>query len=199
MSTETKFKLDQTVLIKHPSVADKNLTGVIDNINNSTSDGSTAYRVLVGEEKVGFWYLEQYLEAAEEKVDLTQLALDNLKKMWEDLRRKYAEDMSIISERLIMEAESRGWCSEFDEIIEEVNNKLQGPFPLDTREKDIEVEVTVRGTVWATTTVTVRAANEDKAAQMIADDPDSYFDANEVLTDHVNGWGFDDVDWEITE
>jgi hypothetical protein len=268
MSTETKFKLDQAVLIKHPSVVDKNLTGVIDNINNSTADGSTAYRVLIdGQEKVPFWYLEQYLEPAvdtpifkvgdsvvikdeisgnynkvgvideisptlsprtyrvkfpendfhfwyierllahgpaqaeepaEEKVDLTQLALDNLKKMWEDLRVKYAEDMSTISQRLIEEAENRGWCREFDDIIDEVNNKLVGPFPLDTREQDIEVEVTIRATVYATQTVTVRARDEDQAAEFLADDPDSYLDMNDVLSDHVSNWGFEDIDWEIT-
>jgi hypothetical protein len=269
MNTETKFKLDQKVLIKHPSVLAKNLTGVINDINHSTADGSTAYRVLIDGEQIGFWYLEQYLEAvadapvfklgdsvvikdedsgnynkvgvidqlsdsraggsptyrvkfpengfhywyierllghgpapaeepAEEKVDLTQLALDNLKKMWEDLRANYAKDMETISQRLIEEAENRGWCREFDDIIDEVNDKLVGPCRLDTREQDIEIEVTVRSTVYATTTVIVRARDEDQAAQFLADEPDSYFDMNDVLSDHVSNWGFEDIDWEMT-
>lgn len=107
--------------------------------------------------------------------------------------------LQIVGQRLLDEAEQRGWCAEFDEIIDDVNSELPAGFELPTRVRNFVVEVTVTGTHTTTTTVTVEAKSEDEAQSMVDDDPDSYFDADEVLTDSVRYDAWDHTEAEVTD
>jgi hypothetical protein len=75
--------------------------------------------------------------------------------------------IEIIGERLLQESQDRGWCDEFDRIIDEVNESLPGPFALPVREKEYEVtwEETVTVTVSRSTLVTAR--NEEDAIEQV--------------------------------
>lgn len=99
------------------------------------------------------------------------------------LNRQREAALAAIGQRLIDESERRNWCSEFDEIIEEVNAELPHGWELPTRKRSYEVEVTVTGKITTTTTVTVEATSEDEACDMVNEDTESHVDLDEVLTD----------------
>jgi len=65
------------------------------------------------------------------------------------------------------------------------------------RTQEFEINVRVQGTMYAYTTVRVEARTEDDARNMLEDDPDSYFDPDDLLTDQACNDCFDDVDVEI--
>lgn len=77
--------------------------------------------------------------------------------------------LEIIGERLLKESDDRGWCDEFDRIIDEVNESLPGPFALPVREKEyaVEWEETVTVTISRSTRVTAR--NEEDAIEQARD------------------------------
>lgn len=84
---------------------------------------------------------------------IVTLTLDN-----ERLSTVFGESMDIISTTLNDEAESRGWCSEYDRIVADINGDLPGPYYLRVREQEVEVVVTRTRTVTETTTVTITMA-----------------------------------------
>ena len=107
--------------------------------------------------------------------------------------------MKIIGDRLIEEAESRGWCAEFDEIIEEVNAELPSGWELPTRKREYEVQVTVTGKITTTTTVTVEASSEQAARDMVNEDTEDHVDLDEALTEKARRETFEITDIEIGE
>ena len=107
--------------------------------------------------------------------------------------------LEIIGNRLIEEADVRGWCSQFDEIIDEVNDKLPSGWALPNREKEYEVEVQVQGWASTTYTVTVTARSAEDAQSLVDDDPDAFFDADDVLTEHVRYNTFDTLETEVRD
>lgn len=106
--------------------------------------------------------------------------------------------IEIIGTRLIQEAEKRGWCEDFDRIIDEVNEEMPGSFMLPTREKNFEVEVEVTATVTFTHTISVTARNEEEAESIADSDIDSFVDLDDAATDHVRYNSFDQTDWAVT-
>jgi hypothetical protein len=85
------------------------------------------------------------------------------------IRQQAFEAIRIIGERLIQESEARSWCSEFDQIIQEVNNALPGPFMLPVREHEYEVTWTETYTVTVSRSATFTATNEDEAIDYAKD------------------------------
>lgn len=77
--------------------------------------------------------------------------------------------IQIIGERLLQEAENRGWCSEFDEIIDDVNCSLPGWLQLPTREREYEVTWTETYYVTVNRSTTVTARNEEHACDLVGD------------------------------
>lgn len=78
------------------------------------------------------------------------------------LRQAHANhelDIERIGERLIEEANSREWCSVYDEVVADLNRRLNVELP--TREREYTVEVDVSGTVRVTVTTT---SNDDAMA-----------------------------------
>ena len=120
--------------------------------------------------------------------------------------RKFAQDayraIEIIGERLIHESDRRGWCDEFDRIIQEVNETLPGGFQLPEREKEYEVTWTQTVTVTVDCSATFTASNEDDAREMAAEYEDAV-DTESILAAVRRGnWETDydgDSDYEVTE
>ena len=96
-------------------------------------------------------------------------------------RSGHASDIEKIGIALQEEAESRGWCSEYDEFVEGLNGGLTYDLPVREREYEVEIEATYR------MTVTVTARSEDEAMET-ADD--------HAIVDHddANAWTLSEVD-----
>lgn len=77
---------------------------------------------------------------------------------------RHKQDVRIISEELIKEANERGWCNEYDKFVDRINNRLVQT--LETREKEYVVSATYLLKV--STTITARDIDDanDKAAEM---------------------------------
>lgn len=107
--------------------------------------------------------------------------------------------MTIIGERLIQEAEERGWCSEFDDIIEQVNTELgnatgNSRFQLPTREIEKTVRLRRRRVVTeeVTVTVSVNAADDEYRISEVAEEEAYYADWDEV-EDYVDETWTEDI------
>jgi hypothetical protein len=117
-------------------------------------------------------------------------------KEWQVLADKYRtqhyEDIAVIRDRLVAEAENRGWCSEFDDIIEEVNQKLH----VEMERRESEYELVVSFSVSGSTTVRVTATSAEEAAAFVRDDADAFLDVDEIVVDAARYGGFDIDDIE---
>lgn len=96
--------------------------------------------------------------------------------MW----NQHNDDIRIIGEELISEADSRGWCDQYDKFIKRVNDRLHIALP--ERVKTFSVTQTYR----VTRTVTVEARDASEAG-------------DHELVNYA--WDFDDLetqgDWTI--
>lgn len=101
--------------------------------------------------------------------EITQLRADLAR-----AREEHRQDIARISEALTEEANDRGWCEEYDELVEALNDRLH--VELETRYKDYEVTIEFRQTI------TVRAASEDNAMDEARDSSDygRLYDENET-------------------
>lgn len=97
-----------------------------------------------------------------------------------EIRQQAWRCMEIIGDRLNQEAENRGWCDEFDSIIDEVNDDLPGGFQLPTREKEFEVTWTQTVTVTVDCSATFTARNADEAREM-AENYEDAVDAESIV------------------
>ena len=96
----------------------------------------------------------------------TNLRANREKVYADELRSQAWKCLEIIGERLISESEDRGWCNEFDRIIDEVNAELPGAFQLPTREKEFEVTWSQTVTVVVDCSAQFTARNADEARDM---------------------------------
>lgn len=94
------------------------------------------------------------------------------------IRSQAFDAIDMIGQRLIEESEKRGWCSEFDEIIQEVNASMPGPFELPTRVKEYNVCWSETYTVTVYRSTTVEARDYDQACE-IAAESDEYGNAGD--------------------
>lgn len=76
-------------------------------------------------------------------------------------RAAHEQDMETLSDYLIGEAESRNWCSDYDDFVDRVNDSLSVPLRPRTRDYDVEVTATFE------VTVRVNAANEGEARRLV--------------------------------
>ena len=97
-----------------------------------------------------------------------------------DIRKNAWRCIEIIGERLNQEAENRGWCDEFDSIIDEVNSNLPGGFQLPTREKEFDVTWTQTVTVTVDCSATFTARDADEAREM-AENWEDAVDAESII------------------
>ena len=124
-------------------------------------------------------------------------------KRYEESRQDAMRAISHIGDRLIQEAEGRSWCSEFDEIIDDVNCSLPGWLQLPTREREYEVNWTETYTVTVRRCTTVTARNEEAACDLVSDmdvigDADEY-DMRHALSSGDYEFSDDNGDFEAEE
>jgi hypothetical protein len=90
------------------------------------------------------------------------------------------EGFTAVSEAFAEEALSRGWCSEAEEFIENVNAQIPSPFALTPMTREYCVDVTLEVTSYVTVSTTVTARHELDAASMVQDDFSAYFDNGDI-------------------
>lgn len=89
--------------------------------------------------------------------------IDMLTTQLRDAQRNHRHDITLISERLLQEAESRDWCHVYDEVIADLNSNLT--YQLETREREFDLRVQVSGVL----RIMVRATSEDDAEERARD------------------------------
>lgn len=112
------------------------------------TDDETALRSEIAQLKAQNERLQADRDFAEGRLQSSAALLD-------EARRAHRADIETIGDKLIEEADDRGWCSVFDNVVGELNASLN--VPLSTRERDYLV--TIRPTI----VVRVRANSEDGA------------------------------------
>lgn len=173
----------------------------------SRSETAETYRIQIDDSQSFFWFAESQLVPADltnvtsqdppspDEViavltdDLYELSqqYDIKKQRCDSLATGVDKAMAIIGERLIQEAEERGWCSEFDDIIEEVNTELgnatgNSRFQLPTREVEKTVVLRRRRVVTEEVTVTVMvgASDDEYRVAEVAEEEAYYSDWDEI-------------------
>lgn len=79
-------------------------------------------------------------------------------------RSNHENDIRIIGESLIAEAEARRWCADFDRWVEKINNQLHIELP--TREREYSVTATYTVTIRET----LHAVSEDAAIDLFREE-----------------------------
>ena len=87
----------------------------------------------------------------------------NLQAQFNVVRNNYSSDIEKIGERLISEAEDRGWCGVYDEVIEDLNSHLYMELPSRERTFTYKAKYTVY------VEVEVESTNENDAEEQARD------------------------------
>lgn len=111
--------------------------------------------------------------------------------VWRDRYEKVKADFNIVSNALLVEAEERDWCSDYNEFVEKVNEHLN-IMQLELMEKEYEVEVELVRTQSVTTYVTVTAANATQAENIVEG---MYF--NTIVEENVSEEDWNDDETEV--
>ena len=119
--------------------------------------------------------------------------LDSERTRLRETRANFDRSMEIISGRLNEEAENRGWCDEFDRIIEDVNGDLPGPFYLERRKREFEVDWTETYTVTVRRSAIIMAESDEEAIDEVRDwDEADTYDIKEAIDS--GNYEFDSAD-----
>ena len=125
----------------------------------------------IDEDKYIMMYLDEYITDLRKAVEHLDEAYDLSLTREQKLRDLHRKDIALISSTFIQEANDRGYCEAYDEIIDALNKQLH--YELDTREKEYEII--------ARYMVTVRHIITEKSQS------DAENTANEMsLTDYVS-------------
>jgi hypothetical protein len=79
-------------------------------------------------------------------------------------RKLHRKDITLISQTFIKEADERGYCEAYDEVIDALNKELH--YELDTREQEYEITAKYMVTVKYTTTAKCQSDAEETANEM---------------------------------
>jgi hypothetical protein len=102
---------------------------------------------------------------------------------------EYRSDIDTIGGALMEEAERRGWCSEYDEFVESVNQSLTRA-SLPTRERVYEVTWTEIYRVIVGRSGTYTAASEDDAIDLARDE----YTESSLILDSIHEGNFERVE-----
>lgn len=94
---------------------------------------------------------------------------DSWAKRYDQARDEARRAIEMIGERLIDESNNRGWCSEFDEFIDQANSNLPGWLQLPSREREYEVTWTETYYVTVNRSTTVNARDAEHACELVGD------------------------------
>jgi hypothetical protein len=113
------------------------------------------------------------------KTDRVLADVDRMRTLRDTALANHEHDLETIGQRLIEESDERGWCDEFDRIIDDVNESLHGTLPLRVQEFDLIVDVVIP----SSTTVTVKARNEQEAVDLVQSNPSEYINMEDFYID----------------
>jgi hypothetical protein len=94
-----------------------------------------------------------------------QAQAEQLRRDVADAERRHRDDIAVIGERLIQEANDRDWCQTYDDIVDELNEKLTFELPLRERDFTVTALVELRLAVTATSEEHARDLAEDHVEQ----------------------------------
>lgn len=121
-------------------------------------------------------------------------------KKHDELKEEARRAIETIGDRLITESEQRNWCSEFDEIIDEVNGTLPYWMQLPTREREFNVTWTEEYSVTVRRYATITARNAEQAAEIAADwDEADEYEIRDSLSCGSYSFISDNGDCEVEE
>jgi len=95
---------------------------------------------------------------------------------------RYKSDMDKIGRRLMNEAEDRGWCSTYDEVIESLNKDLYAELP--TRKRTFKFE----GKYEVYLVTEIEATNKEEAEQEAREFFESCLDDIDGVNDYDENW-----------
>lgn len=118
----------------------------------------------IDEDKYITIWLNDYIHDLRKAVEHLDEQYDQSLTREQRLRDLHRQDIKTISETFINEANERGYCEAYDEVITALNKKLH--YELDNREQDYEITAKYMVTVTYTTTAKCLADAEETANEM---------------------------------
>lgn len=106
---------------------------------------------------------------------------------WAKQYREFENFWAGVNGEMIEQAERRGWCAEFDSILEELARSAPHHITIQRRQREVEMEITVNYTSSATRTIIVMVRGNDD---------DAY---NEAANDWIESHDFDPADGSWVE
>ena len=101
-----------------------------------------------------------------------------------NLQHAHARDIQLIGESLMEEANSRQWCSEYDEFVSRLNGRLTHDLPVREFEKEVLLTYTVK------VSFKVTATNDDDAVTAAQELAEEFLDN----ADEIHDYDFEDSD-----
>jgi hypothetical protein len=124
-----------------------------------------------------------------------RMEANKARREYDEHKTRAADAIRHIGESLIVEAENRGWCDEYDSFVEALNDSLPPDLMLPVRLKEYEVEIQIDISHTVYQTVSVMATSQDEANRMIENDADSHVDINMIIEDDLAmSCGYDSVE-----
>jgi hypothetical protein len=115
----------------------------------------------------------------------------------------YRHDMQAIQRIMLVQKSEQSWCDDgWNEVVEEVNDALEGGFSFDKIRKLVKKKVTIKGEVSVDKEVWVYDDEDDE------DDPDNWYDedgsdagidVDEALSEEVAENGFDSTEVNVRD
>lgn len=118
-----------------------------------------------------------------------QAALSDTRRQIEQMKN----DWKLLTDRLTKEANDRDWCSEYDNVLAELNEILS-VFKLPAREQDYIVHTSV--TMTYNIGISVKATNLSNAKDLV--DGMDFDDIYEELSRRQNMSDYDDWNWKTS-
>ena len=133
------------------------------------------------------------IEVLREDLRLKTEALQAMTDKYNAYVIRVARDCELLSNELITQANDRGWCEVYDQIVANLNSDMHH-VQITPRVQEYEVELEVRATIVFTRTIEVRATDEDDALDRARNNMGDYVMLDEAADAALSNNGWDDVD-----
>jgi hypothetical protein len=135
---------------------------------------------------------EQQTQLVDQQRQLTDMAAQVNKAIAERdaNRRKHEADITHIGEVMMQEADDRGWCNEYDTIVDRINRNLTVELPVRNKDYTVDIHYTVRFSVG------VSARDADAAMDDARDLISSTIERLES-SGYVADVSFDEIDYQL--
>ena len=101
--------------------------------------------------------LQEQVRTLETNVERLQEQLHTSDEQRRQAEQRHRDDIALIGETLIEEANRRDWCGQYDEAVDSLNESLSVQLPLRERDYTVAVPVTIY--------IQVTACGDEEAAQ----------------------------------